>query len=120
MTAGIGHNGPPAQPDVLNQTAQSQIRSVVERVERLMIERGEINEQISEVFAEAKGNGFDVPTLRSAIKIRAMDRAKRQEQEAQLDLYLVALGEAEPFVRASPASPPPADAPSEEDFSDLA
>src|SRR6185503_5365950 len=47
-----------AHPDVLNATAQGQLKSIIERVERLEIEKGEIAEQIKEVFAEAKGNGF--------------------------------------------------------------
>jgi uncharacterized protein (UPF0335 family) len=85
----IGHNS----ADVLNSTAQSQLKSVIERVERLNTEKAEIAEQIKEVFAEAKGNGFSVPVLRKVIAIRKQDRAKRQEQEAILDLYLSAIGE---------------------------
>jgi uncharacterized protein (UPF0335 family) len=94
MTA-IGHNSgdASAHPDILNQTAQGQLRGIVERVERLEKEKAEIADQIREVFAEAKGNGFDVKVLRKTIKIRKMDRAKRQEEEAILDLYLTALGE---------------------------
>ena len=48
---------------------------------------------IKEVYAEAKGDGYDVKTLRQVVRIRKMDRADRQEQEAMLDLYLAALGE---------------------------
>ena len=79
--------------DVLNQTAQGQLKSIVERVERLEQEKSEIAEQIKEVFAEAKGNGFDVKTLRKVVRIRKIDRAKRLEEEALLDLYLSAIGE---------------------------
>jgi len=79
--------------DVLNGNAQSQLRSVVERIERLDLEKSEIAEQIKEVFAEAKGNGFDVKSIRKVVKLRKQDRAKRQEEEAILDLYLSALGE---------------------------
>lgn len=79
--------------DVLNSTAQGQLKSIVERVERLEQEKSEIAEQIKEVFAEAKGNGFDVKTLRKVVRIRKIDRAKRQEEEALLDLYLSAIGE---------------------------
>ncbi|MDO8912322.1 MAG: DUF2312 domain-containing protein [Phenylobacterium sp.] len=82
-----------AHADVLNGTAQNQIKSIVERVERLEVEKAEIAEQVKEVFAEAKGNGFSTKALRSALKIRKQDRAKRQEEEAILDLYLSALGE---------------------------
>jgi uncharacterized protein (UPF0335 family) len=79
--------------DVLNGTAQTQLKSIIERVERLEQEKGEIAEQIKEVFAEAKGNGFDVKVLRKIVRIRKQDRAKRMEEEAILDLYLSALGE---------------------------
>jgi len=79
--------------DVLNSTAQAQLKSIIERVERLEQEKAEVAEQIKEVFAEAKGNGYDVKTLRKVVRIRKIDRAKRQEEEALLDLYLAAVGE---------------------------
>lgn len=79
--------------DVLNATAQGQLKSIIDRIERLETEKAEVAEQIKEVFAEAKGNGFDVKTLRKVIKLRRLDRATRQEEEAFLDLYLSALGE---------------------------
>ena len=82
-----------AHSDVLNATAQTQLKSIIERVERLELEKSEIAEQIKEVFAEAKGNGFDVKILRKIVRIRKQDRAKRMEEEAILDLYLSALGE---------------------------
>ena len=80
-------------PDVLNATAQTQLKSIIERVERLEQEKAEVAEQIKEVFAEAKGNGFDVKVLRKIVRIRKQDRAKRMEEEAILDLYLSAIGE---------------------------
>ena len=79
--------------DVLNATAQGQLKSIIERIERLEQEKSEIAEQIKEVFAEAKGNGFDVKIIRKVVRIRKQDRAKRQEEEAILDLYLAAIGE---------------------------
>ena len=82
-----------ADTDVLNQTAQSQLKSIIERIERLEQEKAEVAEQIKEVFAEAKGSGFDTKALRKVVRLRKMDRAKRQEEEAILDLYLSALGE---------------------------
>lgn len=81
-----------AHADILNQTAQGQLKSIIERIERLELEKSEIAEQIKEVFAEAKGNGFDVKILRKVIRIRKQDAAKRQEEDAILDLYLSALG----------------------------
>lgn len=88
MTADIGHNS----GDILNQAAQGQLKSIIERAERLEEEKAEVAEQIKEVFAEAKGNGFDVKILRKVVRIRKQDRAKRLEEEAILDLYLSALG----------------------------
>ena len=79
--------------DVLNATAQGQLKSIIERIERLEVEKGEIAEQIKEVKAEAKGNGFDVKIINKVVRIRKQDRAKRQEEEAILDLYLSAIGE---------------------------
>lgn len=80
-------------PDYLNNAAAGQLRSIIERVERLDQEKAEIAEQIKEVFAEAKGNGFDVKVLRKVLRIRKQDRAKRMEEEAILELYLSAIGE---------------------------
>jgi uncharacterized protein (UPF0335 family) len=79
--------------DVLNSTAQGQLKSIIERVERLEEEKAAVSEQIKEVFAEAKGNGFDVKVLRKVIRWRKQDRAQRQEEEAIMDLYLSAIGE---------------------------
>ena len=82
-----------AHGDILNQFAQGQLKSIIERIERLEQEKSEIAEQIKEVFAEAKCNGFDVKILRKVVRIRKQDRAKRLEEEAILDLYLSAMGE---------------------------
>ena len=82
-----------AHPDILNANAQTQLKSIVERVERLEQEKAEIAEQVKEVYAEAKGNGFDVPILRAIVRLRRKDRAKRMEEEAILDMYLSAIGE---------------------------
>jgi uncharacterized protein (UPF0335 family) len=82
-----------AHPDILNQAAQGQLKSIIERIERLEVEKGEIAEQIKEVKAEAKGNGFDVKIINKVIRIRKQDRAKRMEEDAILDLYLSAIGE---------------------------
>jgi len=72
--------------------ARDQLRAFVERVERLEEEKRTISEDIKEVYAEAKGNGFDVKVLRQIVRIRKQDAAERQEQEAILDLYMHALG----------------------------
>ena len=80
-------------PDILNATAQGQLKSIIERIERLEQEKAEIAEQVKEVFAEAKGNGFDVKIIRKVVRLRKTDRAKRQEEEALIDLYMSAIGE---------------------------
>jgi uncharacterized protein (UPF0335 family) len=72
--------------------ARDQLRSIVERIERLEEERQALSDDIKEVYAEAKANGFDTKTLRTVIRIRKQDTAERQEAEALLDLYLNALG----------------------------
>lgn len=74
--------------------AADRLRSFIERVERLEEEKQTIMADQKEVYAEAKGEGYDTKILRQVIRIRKMDRADRQEQEALLDLYLSALGEA--------------------------
>lgn len=81
-------------PDVLNSAAQGRLRTLIERLERLEEDKAAIAADQKEVFAEAKGEGYDVKTLRKVIRIRKQDKAKRQEEEAILDLYLSALGEA--------------------------
>jgi len=75
--------------------AHDQLRSVVERLERLDEEKAAIANDIKEVFAEAKGNGFDTKTLRKVLRLRKQDKAERQEEQALLDVYLHALGMAE-------------------------
>ena len=82
-----------ANADVLNSAAQGRLRSIVERLERLEEDKKAVMADQKEVFAEAKGEGYDVKTLRKVLRIRAQDKAKRQEEEAILDLYLSALGE---------------------------
>lgn len=80
-------------PDVLTASAQCRLRSLVERIENLERDKQDVMSDIKEVFAEAKGEGYDVKILRKVIRIRKQDKAKRQEEEAILDLYLSALGE---------------------------
>lgn len=72
--------------------AADQLRSIIERIERLEEEKQAIADDIKEVYAEAKANGYDTKTLRAVVRIRKQDTAERQEQEALLDLYLAALG----------------------------
>ncbi len=72
--------------------AGDHLRSFIERIERLEEEKKTISDDIREVYAEAKVNGFDAKILRQVVRIRKLDKAERMEQEAILDLYLHALG----------------------------
>jgi uncharacterized protein (UPF0335 family) len=72
--------------------AAGQLRSFIERIERLEEEKKGISDDIRDVFAEAKGTGFDTKIMRQVIRLRKKDKAERQEEEAILDLYLNALG----------------------------
>jgi uncharacterized protein (UPF0335 family) len=69
-----------------------QLRLFIERIERLNEEKQGIADDIKDVFAEAKGQGYDVKTMRSIIKLRGMERDARMEQEALLETYKAALG----------------------------
>ena len=78
----------------MNKTtfAHGQLKSIVERIERLEEEKKTIAGDIKEVYAEAKANGFDTKILRKVISLRKKDAAERQEEESMLDVYLAALG----------------------------
>lgn len=68
------------------------LKSIIERVERLLEERAGIQADIKDIFSEAKGVGYDVRTIRTILKLRAKDSADRAEEEALLDTYMLALG----------------------------
>ena len=74
-----------ASPDVLTSAAQGRLRTVIERLERLEEDKAAVMADMKEVFAEAKGEGYDVKILRKVIRIRKQDKAKRQEEDAILD-----------------------------------
>lgn len=80
-----------------------QLQSIVDRIERLEEEKKTISEDIKEVYAEAKGCGFNVKILRKVVALRKRDADERAEEEAILDLYMQALGELAdtPLGRAS-------------------
>ncbi len=98
-TPGMGHNGgPPLDDDDDEEEGTSQtfsakqLKSIVERIEHLEEEKANIAADIREIFAEAKGDGFDTKVLRQLLKIRKMDKSERYEQEAILDTYLAVFG----------------------------
>lgn len=76
--------------------AADQLRSLVERIERLEEEKKVISDDIKDVYAEAKGNGYDAKILRKIVSLRKKQPHEREEEEAVLDLYLHALGMAGP------------------------
>ncbi|MGX1308010.1 uncharacterized protein (UPF0335 family) [Amorphus suaedae] len=72
--------------------AADQLRAIVERIEKLEEEKQTIADDIKDVYAEAKANGYDTKIIRTVVRLRKQDSAERQEQEALLDLYMHALG----------------------------
>ena len=73
--------------------AADKLRLFIERIERLEEDKKAIMDDMKEVYAEAKGEGYDTKIMRQVIRLRKMEAHDRQEQEALLDLYLAALGE---------------------------
>jgi uncharacterized protein (UPF0335 family) len=72
--------------------AQDQLKAFIERIERMEEEKKAISDDLKEIYAEAKGNGFDTKILKQIVRIRKQDHNERMEQEALLDLYMQALG----------------------------
>lgn len=83
--------------------AQDRLRSFIERVERLLEEKATITADAREVYAEAKSAGFDTKVMRLIIRLRALDPADREEQEALLDLYKQAVGLDTKIIRTTAA-----------------
>jgi len=81
----------PAQA-AAHRFAKDQLKAFIERIERLEEEKKAISDDIRDVYAEAKGNGFDVKALRTVVRLRKQDVDERKEQEAILETYLHALG----------------------------
>jgi uncharacterized protein (UPF0335 family) len=78
--------------ETLNSTAQGKLKGLVERIERLEEDKAAVASDLKEVYAEAKGEGFDTKILRKVVRLRKADAAKRQEEEALIDLYISAIG----------------------------
>ncbi|TIW54187.1 MAG: DUF2312 domain-containing protein [Mesorhizobium sp.] len=78
--------------DTSQTVAAGQLRAIIERIERLEEEKTTISDDIKDVYAEAKGTGFDTKAIRSIVRRRKLDAAERQEQDSILDLYEEALG----------------------------
>lgn len=78
--------------DTNDTVAAGELRQLIERVERLEEEARALNEDKSEVYAEARGRGYDVKVMKRLIQLRRKDPAQRQEEDAILELYMNALG----------------------------
>jgi uncharacterized protein (UPF0335 family) len=78
--------------EVAHKFAKDQLKAFVERVERLEEEKKAISDDIRDVYAEAKGNGYDVKSLRVVVRLRKQDVNERKEHEAILETYMHALG----------------------------
>lgn len=89
-TAGLGHNSGEAQD--VGGVVGERLRAFIERIERLEEEKKALQEDIKEVYAEAKGVGFDAPTIRKVVAERKKDPDKRAEQLELFDLYKSAIG----------------------------
>ena len=90
--AEIGHNsGEDIAHDVLTKAASGRLVTLIERIERLEEDKAAVSADLKEVYLEAKGDGFDTKILRKVVRMRKQDKAKRQEEEALIDLYLSAL-----------------------------
>jgi uncharacterized protein (UPF0335 family) len=78
--------------ETMSSTAQGKLKSLIERIERLEEDRKAVGADLREVYAEAKGEGFDTKILRKVVRLRGQDSAKRQEEAALVDLYIAAIG----------------------------
>lgn len=87
---GIGYNS--GGEEQATRFAKDQLRAIIERIERLEEEKKTISDDIRDVYAEAKGNGYDVKALRTIVRMRKQDANERAEQEAILETYMAALG----------------------------
>jgi uncharacterized protein (UPF0335 family) len=78
--------------ETAHRFAKDQLKAIIARIEKLEEEKKAISDDIRDVYAEAKGNGFDVKALRTIVRMRKEDANERQEHEAILETYLNALG----------------------------
>ena len=80
------------QDEPATKFAKDQLKAIIERIERLEEEKKTISDDIRDVYAEAKGNGFDVKALRTIVRMRKQDANERAEEETILETYMQALG----------------------------
>jgi uncharacterized protein (UPF0335 family) len=85
-----GHSNTGIEP--APSVSKEQLRSVIERIERLEEEKKTISDDVRDVYVEAKGNGWDVKAIRTIVRMRKQDAHERQEQETILETYMHAMG----------------------------
>ena len=78
--------------EAAHRFAKDQLKSIIERIERLEEEKKATSDDIRDVYAEAKGNGYDVKAMRAVVRLRKQDKDERMEYEAVLETYMHALG----------------------------
>lgn len=76
----------------MGNNSREQLKSIIERIERLEEDKQAIADDIRDVYAESKGNGYDVKALRTIVRLRKQDANERAEQETILETYMAALG----------------------------
>ncbi len=81
-----------SEQDEVQAVAAGQLKALIERIERLEEDKKQIADDIKDVYAEAKGTGFDTKALRTIVRLRKKEASEREEEEAILDLYKAALG----------------------------
>ena len=85
-------SGAAVRDEPATRFAKDQLRAIIERIERLEEEKAAIGSDIRDVYAEAKGNGYDVKALRTIVRLRKQDANERAEAETILETYMQALG----------------------------
>jgi uncharacterized protein (UPF0335 family) len=90
--SGTGIDGKAPAEGQATRFAAGQLRAIIERIEHMEEEKKTITDDIRDIYAEAKGNGFDVKALRTVVRMRKQDASERAEQETILETYMQALG----------------------------
>jgi uncharacterized protein (UPF0335 family) len=81
-----------ATEETSHRFAKDQLKAIIERIERLEEEKKTTSDDIRDVYAEAKGTGFDIKALRTIVRMRKQDTDERREEQAVLEMYMNALG----------------------------
>lgn len=92
MTLEIASDTGIAKEPPATRVAKDQLKAIIERIERLEEEKKTISDDIRDIYAEAKGNGYDVKALRTIVRMRKQDANERAEQETILETYMQAMG----------------------------